>query len=67
MFFSLIHCALSIDAPNHPTLLGDALRTEIKIREIKWGNNRGEQFCVFTYSLGHRLKIVLYLAEIKLH
>ncbi len=43
-FFSLIKCAFSIDAPNHPTLLGGALRTEIKIREIILGNYRFIKF-----------------------
>jgi hypothetical protein len=35
--FSLLQRALPIDATNHPALLGDARRTEKKIREIKFG------------------------------
>jgi hypothetical protein len=40
VFFSLLQCALPIDAPNHPALLGDALGRGKKIRVIKFGNFR---------------------------
>jgi hypothetical protein len=43
-FFSLLQRALPIDAPNHPALLGDARRTEKKIREIKFGNYTRSKF-----------------------
>jgi hypothetical protein len=36
MVFYSFTLSLSIDAPNHPVCLGDALRTETKIREIKF-------------------------------
>jgi hypothetical protein len=40
-FFSLFY-ALPIDSPNHPALVGDAQRTEKKIREIKFFNCRSK-------------------------
>ncbi len=44
MFFFSLYRALPIDAPNHPAPLGAARRTEIKIREIKFGNYRRCKF-----------------------
>ncbi len=38
IFFSLLKLAVPIEVPNHPALKGDALRTEKKIRKIKFGN-----------------------------
>jgi hypothetical protein len=43
-FFSILHHALPIDAPNHPALLGDARSTEKKISEIKFEKYRGSKF-----------------------
>jgi hypothetical protein len=39
-----LYRALPIDATNHPALVGDAGRTEKKIREIKFGNYRRCKF-----------------------
>jgi hypothetical protein len=44
VFFSSLYRALPIDAANHPASLGDARRTEKKIREIKFGNYRRCKF-----------------------
>jgi hypothetical protein len=40
MFFSPVYCALPIDAPNLSALLGKAVLTEKKAREILTGNYR---------------------------
>jgi hypothetical protein len=43
-FSSLLYRAVPIDATNHPASLGDARRSEKKIREIKFENYRRCKF-----------------------